>query len=139
MRPFEVTYLAPPGMDMMRPCEVTYLAPPGMEPASLKAIKLARSIRQNALVADPISMFYDEVKATLNATELAEIATGIELATVRRNEAETIIINLLHVLASRDPHATLVHEKLATGEHIFETACEFLGVDMTIEGVLPNG
>lgn len=101
--------------------------------ACMKAVDLADRIRREALDADQISMTYKEVRAILNSEELDLIARGIEAAVASRNRAEIMVVELLHVLASPDPHAELVRETLAENSNVFDRARSLVGMDIEIQ------
>lgn len=90
----------------------------------------------HGLENDPISMNYDEVKCRIDAQTLRELGEGLSEALESRNRTQMLLLEVLHVLAARGPHAELVREKLATGTNVFERACDALGVDMRVEGIL---
>jgi hypothetical protein len=89
-----------------------------------------------AMQNDPISMTYAEIKVSTTVDVLDGLRQIATDAVVRRNEAEMLMLELLHILASQNPHAELVEQKLAEDTTAFEKASQFLGVDIPITGTL---
>jgi hypothetical protein len=97
--------------------------------------------RREALSRDQISMSYSEVRAELKCSQIMQTMQALQncLSQLGNFQSENIMLRALlvsaaHVLASSDPHKTLVEDKLRDGESVLDLIGHQVGREYHLEG-----